>query len=109
MRIDFKDRKLKNLCENESAAKTTLGQDSAKKLRSRLSDLEAAASVAELAAGRPHPLAGKREGEFALDLAGGCRLVFAPDHDPQPMRDDGRVDWSRVTCVRIVYIGDYHD
>jgi proteic killer suppression protein len=54
-------------------------------------------------------LTGDRAGEFALDLEGGRRLVFVADSDPTPVRDDGSIDWSRVTIVRIVFIGDYHD
>ena len=65
--------------------------------------------VSELAAGRPHPLKGNRLGEFALDLDGGRRLVFVPTEIPPPARDDGSIDWHRVTRVRITFIGDYHD
>ena len=80
-----------------------------RKLRTRLADLQAASSVTELVAGRPHPLVGDRAGQFAVDLEGGRRLVFVPGHDPVPRRDDGSVDWLLVTKVRIVYVGDYHD
>jgi proteic killer suppression protein len=65
--------------------------------------------VTDLVAGHPHPLKGDRDGEFALDLAGGRRLVFAPANDPLPRNTDGSIDWSRVTIVSIEYIGDYHD
>lgn len=90
-------------------AEKDLGLVCARKLRNRLSDLEAAQRVTELVAGNPHPLKGNRAGQFALDLAGGWRLVFAPAHDPCPTRPDGGIDWSHVTIVRIEYIGDYHD
>jgi plasmid maintenance system killer protein len=79
------------------------------KLRTRLDDLEAATRVTDLTAGNPHPLKGDRHRRFALDLAGGWRLVFAPMHDPCPVKDDQSIDWSRVTIISIEYIGDYHD
>lgn len=109
MEIDFKDKKLRELCEQERVAERKLGAACARKLRSRLADLQAANCVTDLVAGRPHTLDGNRAGQFAVDLAGGRRLVFEPDHNPVPMRDDGGIDWSRVTRVRIVYLGDYHD
>lgn len=59
--------------------------------------------------GRPHPLTGDRAGEFAVDLEGGTRLVFKPDNEPIPLNEDGSIDWSKVTAVCIVFIGDYHD
>jgi proteic killer suppression protein len=109
MEIDFKDKKLRELCEQRVAMERKLGAACARKLRSRLADIQAAACVADLTAGRPHPLRGERTGQFALDLEGGTRLVFDPDQDPIPCRDDGGIDWSRVTSIRIIYIGDYHD
>lgn len=109
MEINFKDKKVRELCEGQAAAEKKLGAACARKLRTRLSDLEAASCVTDLVAGNPHPLKGDRAGQFALYLAGGCRLVFAPDHDPCPTRPNGGTDWSQVTIVCIEYIGDYHD
>lgn len=109
MEITFRDRKLRRLCEERSFAQKKLGADCARKLRARLSDLEAAARVTDLVAGNPHPLKHDRAGQFAVDLAGGWRLVFSPDHDPCPENEDGGIAWAQVTIVRIEYIGDYHD
>lgn len=109
MDVFFKDSKLRELCETERSAKRQLGADGARKLRSRLADLRAATSVAKLPAGRPHPLTGDRVGQFAVDLAGGRRLVFEPANEPTPKKESGGIDWTAVTKVRIVFIGDYHD
>lgn len=109
MKINFKDKKIRELCEKKAVAVKKLGPDSARKLLNRLSDLEAASRVTDLVAGKPHPLTGDRAGQFAVGLAGGWRLVFAPDHDPCPTKSDGGIDWSEVTIICIEYIGDYHD
>lgn len=109
MEVRYKDKKIRDLCEKQAAAEKKLGAASARKLKVRLVALEAAARVTDLVAGNPHPLKGDRLGEFALDLAGGWRLVFVPAHDPCPTRPDGGIEWSQVTIVSIEYIGDYHD
>jgi proteic killer suppression protein len=117
MEITFADSKLQNLCEQEKLAKKKLGANCAKKLKARLADLAAVSCVAELTAGSPHRLTGDRAGQYALDIdqskpgrgRGGKRLVFKPDDDPVPLREDGSIDWSEVTAVCIVFIGDYHD
>lgn len=109
MEICFKDKKIRDLCEKGAAANKKLGADCARKLHTRLSELEAAYRVSDLVAGRPHPLKGDRAGQFALDLTGGWRLVFAPAQDPRPTLADGGTDWSQVTIVCIEFIGDYHD
>jgi len=105
----FKDKKVRRLCEARAVAEKKLGAVCARKLRVRLSDIEAASAVVELKAGNPHPLKGDRAGQFALDLAGGWRLVFAPANDPCPRYTDGGINWTQVTIINIEYIGDYHD
>ncbi|MEQ9368683.1 MAG: hypothetical protein RIG63_06560 [Coleofasciculus chthonoplastes F3-SA18-01] len=109
MEVDFKDKTLKALCEQEELAQRKLGKQMARKLKARLGELMAASSVTELCAGHPHPLKGDRAGQYALDLVQPKRLVFEPDHNPVPRKEDGGIDCSRVTRVRIIWIGDYHD
>ena len=109
MEIRFKNVKVRDLCEKRAVAEKKLGSPCARKLRTRLDDLDAADRVTDLSAGNPHPLKGDRVGQFALNLHGGWRLVFAPANDPNPRNDDGSVNWSQVTIICIEYIGDYHD
>lgn len=109
MEVRFRDKKIRELCEKQAVAERKLGAASARKLKVRLVALGAATKVTDLVAGNPHPLKGDRLGEFALDLDGGWRLVFAPANDPCPKRPDGGIEWSEVTIVSIEYIGDYHD
>ena len=107
--IGFLDGRVRRLCTDSRWAERKLGKPCAKKLRARLADLQAAAHVAELPAGRPHPLKGNRAGQFALSLHGGKRLVFEPNHNPVPQLPNGGVAWIQVTRINIVFIGDYHD
>lgn len=109
MDIFYADEKAKSLCTDERKAKRELGSDGFRKLRRRLADLAAAPSVGDLPTGRPHPLKGKRKGQFAIDLNGGKRLVLEPADDPPPVDGGGNLDWRKVRSVRIVFIGDYHD
>ena len=107
MKIDYREKRLRAICLDSRKADKELGRNVAKKLQRRLADLDAADYVRELVAGNPHPLAGDRQGQFALDIGGGNRLVFEPD-EPVPYFNDGGIDWSRVSNIIIVFIGDYH-
>lgn len=109
MDIEFSDSDLQALCEQQRVMLRKLGNNCARKLRTRLADLQAAANVTELLAGHPHPLKGDRSGQFSLDLAGGIGLVFEPANFPIPKREDNSIAWESVNKVRIVFIGDYHD
>ena len=66
MEIDFKDKKLRELCEQRGMAERKLGPPCARKLRSRLADLQASRCVADLVAGRPHPSAGIAQANLPL-------------------------------------------
>ena len=109
LKIEITDKKLRELCEKQAVAVKKLGEACAKKLRSRLSDIESASCVTDLVAGRPHALHGDRAGQIAVDLAGGYRLVFSAANDPVPRRIDQSVEWACVTIICIEYIGDYHE
>ena len=109
MDIEFATSEIQALCEKKRLMTKTLGDACARKLRTRIADLAAAATVTDLVAGRPHPLKGNRLGQFAVDLHGGKRLVFEVTNDPVPQTQDGAVAWGQVTKVKIVFIGDYHD
>ncbi len=84
MEVIYKDKKIRELCENRAVAQRRLGSLTAHKLKIRLVALEAATCVTDLVAGDPHPLDGDRYGQFAIDLAGGYRLVFYAGTSSQP-------------------------
>ena len=109
MEIMFANKDLKKICEEPSFANRKICTASVKKLQGRLADLMAAARLGDIPAGNPHPLKGNREGQFALRLSGGDRLVFDAQDDPVPTTIDESIDWKNVTSIRVVFIGDYHD
>lgn len=81
------------------------------KFARRLDDIRAAANMAVLMTlpGRCHPLRADRKGQWAMDLDHPVRLVFEPILGDQRPDEDGRIDLAKVTGIRIVEIGDYHD
>lgn len=110
VKIVIDDKKLRKLCEEPKEARKKLGTSAARKLRSRLSDLAAAASVFDLPPSvRGHALTGDRAGEYAVNLDRANRIVFESADDPIPKDENGGIDWSSVESVRITYIGNYHD
>ena len=109
MEFGYEDSDLEELCMVKREAVRKLGAPCANQLRHRLADLQAASVVSDLIAGKPHPLERERAGQFAVKLFGAVRLVFRPANQPIPKNTENNVDWSKVTKVTIVYIGNYHD
>lgn len=85
--------------------------ENAKTIRYRMAVLRAAPTLAQVSHLRPerrHELSGKRSGEFAIDLKHPFRLIFKPNHDPVPVKEDGGIDLMKVTSITIIGVEDYH-
>ncbi|MFA7242782.1 MAG: killer suppression protein HigA [Sulfuricellaceae bacterium] len=109
MRISFLSPEIEGLCKQSRLAVRKLGTESARKLQRRLSELFAANAVADLVAGRPHPLERDRAGQYAVDLHKGCRLIFKPAKQLPPTKPDGAIDWAQIDEITIIEAEDYHD
>lgn len=83
----------------------------AKLIQRRLDDLRAAPNllVMHWLPGRCHELTGQRKHQLSVDLDGPYRLIFKPAHDPVPLKEDGGLDWERVTAIILVGVEDTHD
>lgn len=59
-------------------------------------------------AARCHELKGEKKGAFAVDISRNCRLIFIPDHNPLPVKEDKSIDCIKITDVKILRTEDYH-
>lgn len=110
MDISFSSSKLQKRCASERDLRRQLGAGGARRAMAHLAALAAAGTLEEFRhlPGRCHELAGDREGQLALALPDGKRLIFEPTHNPRPTKPDGGLDWTAVRSVRILEIADYH-
>ncbi len=111
MDIYFKTRKLQKLFNSERELKKEFGEKHARKIMRRLAVLHAAPTLAHVPHQPPdrrHELIGKDKGTYAVDTEQPYRLIFEPNHDPMPTKDDGGIDISKVTSVTILKVEDYH-
>lgn len=111
MKLTFKSRKLEATCNSEKESTRAWGKQRAAAVRRRLAQLDAAphlGMVETVPPARLHPLKGNRKGQWAVDVVHPFRLIFEICDDPLPLLDDGGVDKSRVTEIRILEVEDYH-
>lgn len=110
MEICFTNAKLSKLCNSDVKLRGKHGPRMTALVQQRLFDLEAAETLEEMRSlpGRCHSLTENLDGLFAVDLVHPDRLVFKPDHNPLPELESGGLDWSKITKIEIVGIGDYH-
>jgi len=98
------------ICNDVKSRQRAFGERTSRVLGRRLDELCAAGSLADvgkLPAARCHELKGPRVGQLAVDLDHPRRLIFEPA-GPPPLREDGGLDWSKVTSVVIIEVVDYH-
>lgn len=104
MLIAFDDKSLRKICEDHDTAKNQYGQPVAEALMKRLADIEVGNCPLELPAGKPQEIKTNLLPNFKVDLAEGYRLVFCANHTNVYHINNGNVDWSKVTRIRILKI-----
>ena len=90
----------------------TYGPEMARRLGSRLSELEAAAVLEDMRSlpqARAHELRRERDEQISLDLVHPNRLIVSVGDDPVPRKDDGGLDWTAIASVVIEEIVDTHE
>lgn len=98
MEITYKNKKIKDVCQNYTKAVKAYGENIAEKIHLRVMQIEAAESVEFMMShniGRCHKLKNNRKGEYAVDLAHPYRLVF-------------EVKGEEIEIAKILEVVDYH-
>ncbi len=110
MEITFKNNSLQKTFNSEKELIRQYGKNCARKIISRLDDLEAAVNleVFKKLPGRCHELKGNKKGQLSLDVEHPFRLIFEPSNEGIKKKDDDGLDWSSVNAVRIINIEDTH-
>ena len=111
MEVSFANERLKRACESAPERRRRFGEPAAGKLKARLDDLDAAASMEDVRnlPGRWEELTGDRRGQFSCRLFGGLRLIVRPKRQPPPVKPDGGLDWQGIDQVTVLEVVDYHD
>lgn len=110
MEISYKTKKLEKQLTNRRDLAKTFGQ-LAQKINQRLGELKAAETLSIMRfipAARCHALSGGQKGELAVDVSPNYRMIFEPNHDPLPKKEDGGLNWESITKIQINQIEDYH-
>jgi len=113
LEISFAKRKLEKQFNSHASLVKAFGKKRANRIAVVMSSLRAAPSLGIFyppysPPHRCHELTGNRKGELSLDLDGPYRLLIESAMVPTPKLEDGGLDWSLVTAVRILGIEDTH-
>jgi proteic killer suppression protein len=115
MNVSYKSNKVEKLFSGRDFQQVH-GPKRARLICIRLAELEAANCLYDFwppksPPGRCHELTGGQRGQsrqLSVDLDFPYRLIFVPNHDPLPLKDDGGLDWKAVTRITILGVEDTH-
>lgn len=98
MEIDFKNNKLKKICENNKQLQIKYGKQQAEIIIKRIGELQAAENlddISKLPQARMHKLSGGYDNHFAVDLKHPYRLIFFP-------KNGDSTNLKSITSVKII-------
>lgn len=104
IQLAFQDDKLRQVCESTVSAKRRFGVSAAESLRNRLADLQACANVAELMSLGFTTVDKGTEARIFVSMADGYTVIAVANNRPEPRLQGGRLDWKRVTRLKITSI-----
>ncbi len=111
MEVYFDSKKLQKICNSPNLLQAEYGVQNAKKIMLRLNEMHSVENlsyISVLPPPRRHQLTGDRGGQFAVDIKHPFRIVFVPCQENLAKLEDGGIDISKVTQIKIIWIGDYH-
>lgn len=112
MEVEFETNKLRKDCSEDSRMRKRWGPQGSDILKRRLAELAAAPTLdflspQKLPGPRCHELKADLKGHLSVDLEHPLRLIFRPKK-PVPTKEDGGLDWTRVTAVIVTEVLDTH-
>jgi|SRR5665213_283870 len=100
LELAFETKALRDICESEAFARKQLGAKVADALWRRLSDFRSIDSFDELPFAKPK----KNSNSITFDLPDDWQLVVTGGHGENPKLPSGKIDWAKVTRLKITKI-----
>ena len=103
--LAFASKSLRTICENEEEAVHELGGSVGEVLKHRLADLRAAITINDLLVGQPRILDGDTYNRhMIIDLCDSYQMIFSANHPNNPIGENGKIDWQKVSRIKILRI-----
>lgn len=106
MELAFATKKLREICESDILALHHFTVDIVSILKIRLADLRAISSIHELPTGDPAPIIYFEQNCMEIALISNENIIVKANHNSNPILDNGDLDWSRISRIKIMCIGE---
>jgi hypothetical protein len=100
LELAFDTKALRDICESEAIAEKELGAKVAGALKRRLSDFRSVDTFNELPFTKPK----RNSNRVTFQLPDDWQLVVMSGHGTDPKLGSGKIDWTRVTRLKVIKI-----
>lgn len=104
LRLSFKTKTLRDLCERSSVAVDVFGEADAALLHDALAEIRAAPSIDDIPQWRQRLVPADSPHELKFDFAGSVTIYFEANHIRMPNDSRNEVAWERVTSIKILKV-----
>lgn len=104
IQLAFQTAKLRQICESSVSAKRSLGEAAARSLHTRLADLQASVSLANMVNLGFAVFDRDSDARILIYIDCGYAVTAIVNNRPEPRLEDGQLDWKRVTRLKILSI-----
>lgn len=104
IQLAFQTVKLRQVCESTVSAKRSLGEEAARSLRTRLADLQASISPADIVDLGFAAFDRDSDARIFIYIEGGYAVTATVNNRPEPRLANGQLDWTRVPRLKILSI-----
>ena len=109
MDLSFKTKWLREICECEDTAIENLGVRNTRLLKNRLADIKAASSKYQISVGDPQIINVDNQALFSITLEKDIKVLFIANHNTNPRKKDGELDWNKISRLKVISIGGKND
>ena len=102
MELSFNSRRIREICENTDLAQEFYGQQLADNLRKRLADIDAVLFISDLPV--ENLITAHKNETVKISLTPNANLIFCANHVNNPRFKNGKIDWEKVSRIKILKI-----
>jgi hypothetical protein len=101
--LSFKDKVIRECCENQKVAVETYGDIVSDSLIKRLSDLESAENIYDILLGNPTAVDDLCQ-SYQIEIENNFKIFFSQNHPDLPKNE--KVDWENIYRIIIIKISN---
>jgi len=104
LRLSFRTKEVRNLCEKDRSAVKAFGQETAAFFQDAIAELRAAPTLGDIAKWSERMTKSASDKQLSFRIAEYVTIHFSVNHVRLPTDSDGRLFWDKVSSIKILKV-----